>query len=362
MKLVLQIKLVPTKEQIDTLVNTIYEANRACNAISDIAWENKVFNQYKIQRLCYRSVKDTFGLSAQMIVRCIGKVSESYRNNKKTKRVFRKGGAIAYDSRILSYNVQNTTVSIWSVEGRLKVPFICHNIKYLPYIKGEADLVYKNGKLYLFQTVEIDEENIKDVEEFIGVDFGLVSIAATSDDQIFSSQTLNRYREKRLKIRSSLQAKGTRGAKKLLKRLSGREQRTATLVNHTISKRIVDIAKSAGKGIAIEDLTGIRDTASNRGKKMRARIGRWGFYQLRVFLSYKAILKGVRLVVIEPAYTSQMCNACYRIGKRRGEVFKCQNCNVLSNADVNAAKNIAFLGGLINDPEKSSMFSCALHI
>jgi hypothetical protein len=52
------------------------------------------------------------------------------------------------------------------------MPFVCHNPKYLPYIKGESDLVYKKGKFYLFQTVDIPDEDVDDVEEFIGVDFG----------------------------------------------------------------------------------------------------------------------------------------------------------------------------------------------
>ena len=71
----------------------------------------------------------------------------------------------------------NNIVSLWAIGGRIKIPFVCHNPNYLPYIKGEADLVYKKGKFYLFQTVDVPEEDVRDIEEFVGVDFGLVSIA-----------------------------------------------------------------------------------------------------------------------------------------------------------------------------------------
>ena len=169
MKLTLKIKLLPTDEQADLLLSTMKEANAVCDAISEIAWENKVFNQFKIHGLCYHGFKSSFSLSAQMLVRCISKVADAYKLDKKSKRYFRPLGAITYDSRILSY--KGMSVSIWAIGGRLKMPFVCHNPKYLPYIKGESDLVYKKGKFYLFQTVDIPDEEVEDVEEFIGVDF-----------------------------------------------------------------------------------------------------------------------------------------------------------------------------------------------
>lgn len=167
MKLTLKIKLLPTSEQAVVLIQTMREANVVCNAISDVAWQNKVFNQFKIHRICYHGFKSTFNLSAQMLVRCISKVADAYKLDKKTQRFFRPLGAITYDSRILTY--KDSSVSIWAIGGRLKMPFVCHNPKYLPYIKGEADLVYKKGKFYLFQTVDVPEEDVEDIEEFIGV-------------------------------------------------------------------------------------------------------------------------------------------------------------------------------------------------
>ncbi len=107
--------------------------------------------EYKLHREVYHPIKSSFNLSAQMVVRCISKVADSYKLDKKVKREFRILGAITYDARILSYTKDG--VSLWSVDGRLKgIKFVCHNPNYLPYIKGEADLVFKKGKFYLFQT------------------------------------------------------------------------------------------------------------------------------------------------------------------------------------------------------------------
>lgn len=359
MKLTLKIKLLPSPDQSTSLLNTIKEANSACNAISEIAWSNRVFQQFKLHNTCYYGIKNSFELSSQMVVRCISKVSDSYKVDKKQKREFHSTGAIAYDSRILSY--KNHNVSIWSISGRIRIPFICHNSRYLPYIKGEADLVYKKGKFYLFQTVEIPDVEIEDIEEFIGVDFGITDIAVTSDGVKHSAEWLNQYREKRQDIRSSIQRKGTKGAKKLLKRLSGREKTTATIINHTISRSIVNYAKEQHKGISIEDLTGITFTSKRRNKKFRIKLGNWGFSQLRSFMEYKAKLNGVKLVIVSPSYTSKTCCVCHHIGKRYNKSFKCQNCGNDMDADVNASINIATLGAVISQPEKSEMYSCAVH-
>lgn len=357
-KLTLQIKLLPDTKQENALKDTLKACNTACNEISKRCFEKKIWGQYKIHHEVYYSVKSSFNLSSQMVVRCISKVADSYKLDKKVQRTFKPFGSIAYDSRVLTY--KQNEVSIWTTEGRLKIPFVCHNPNYLPYIKGEADLVFKKGKFYLFQTVEVPEEDVKDVESFIGCDFGLVDICTLSNGKSFNSKPLQEHREKRQKVRSSIQRKGTNSAKRLLKRLSGRERTFGTITNHTISKQIVQLAKSEGKGIAIEDLKGIRFSANKKGKKFRTRVGKWSFNQLRQFLTYKALLNGVKLVSVPPNYTSKTCSNCFCIGNRRGKRFTCNNCNSVFDADHNGAKNIALLGASVIMPEGESLMYCKM--
>ena len=363
MKLTLKIKLLPDKEQTDLLLVTLKEANTACNEISEIAFKDKLFNQYKLHRRVYYSIKSSFKLSAQMVARCISKCTDAYKLDKKVQREFRLLGGITYDSRILNYKPDNK-VSIWCIGGRQTMNFVCHNPNYLPYIKGEADLIFKNGKFYIFQTVEVPEEDVKDVEGFIGCDFGINTICATSDGVSHSAEWLNTYREHRQKVRSSIQSKGTRNSKKLLKRLSGKERTTSKIVNHTISKSIVTSAKEQGKGIAVEDLTNIRFTSKRKSKKFKTKLGKWNFADLRAKLEYKAKLNGVPFVVVNPRYTSQTCHSCKHIGKRTNKVFKCTNTNCkvdIMDADFNASKNISLLGAIVNSPERCDMYSCSIH-
>lgn len=359
MVLTLKIKLLPTPEQAVHLLNTIIEANRICEEISDIAWRNKIFNQFKLHYLCYHNLKSSSKVNSQIIVRSIAKVSKSYKVYKDCKRSFKPTGGINYDHNILSYR-PNDIASIWTVGGRLKIPYSCHNKNLFNYIKGESSLVFKRGKFYIHQYCNVAGELISETNDFIGVDLGITDIAVTSDGIKYSSDKLTAYREKRQKVRSSLQSKGTKGSKKVLKRLSGREKTTSTIINHTISKQIVKSAKEQGKGIAIEDLTSIRTNSKRRSKKFRTKLGKWNFFQLRQFLTYKSELSGVKLIVVEPAYTSKSCSVCYRIGNRSGKYFKCTECGNSMDADLNGSRNIATLGAVINQPEKSTMY-CALH-
>ena len=305
-------------------------------------------------------------LSFLLLIRSIAKVCDAYTLDKKTKRTFKPLGAIAYDARIMTYK-PNNVVSLWCLGGRQKIDFVCHKPEHIPLIKGEADLVYKKGKFFLCQTIEVPQEETTGVNDFIGCDFGITDIVVTSDGVKHSADGLNTYRKHRQKVRSSISAKADtskrstkRNCRKLSKQLQGKERTHARIVNHTIAKSIIRIAKQAGKGVAIEDLTNIRFTSKKRNKKFRTKLGRWSFGQLRSFLEYKGLLMGVPVVVVNPRYTSQICNVCKHIGKRTNKHFKCQNCGSHMDADVNASINIATLGRAINRVGKSNDMCCTI--
>jgi len=341
MKLTLQIKLLPTQEQRSLLLDTIKEANTTCNKISETIWNAKVFNQYEAHRLVYHDIRNNSPLSAQMVVRCISKVTDAYKLDRKAQRRFKLLGSIAYDSHILSYNVEKQIASIWTIGGRQRIPFVCHNTKYLSHIKGEADLVYRNGKFYLFQTIDLPEENIKDIKDFIGVDFGIVNLATTSTGQFFSGKQVDETRKRYRSIRQKLQRCGSPSAKRHLKKLSGRERRFKKNTNHVISKQIVSLAKDTNKGIALENLKGFKVTVRH---EQREQFGKWSFNELGRFIEYKAKLAGIPIMYVDPRNTSRTCSHCGHVSKlnRKSQSdFVCTQCNFSLNADYNAALNIA---------------------
>lgn len=344
MKLIAQVKLQPTEQQADSLRRTLLAWNEAANYISDQAWMRKMFRAYDLHHATYYTVREKFGLAAQAAIRVIAVVANAYKLDRRTKRTFRKLGAMTYDNRIMTWAIDKAEVSLWTLDGRQRIPFVCgeRQRKLLDSLQGECDLIYRNGEWFLHQTCNVVEDDSFNPDEWIGVDFGIVNIATTSDGATFTGDTILGVRKRRRRQRRRLQAKQTRSATRRLRSLSGKEQRFATDVNHRVSKQIVEEAKRTGRGIAVEDLTGIRDRVRLR-RSQRDNLHSWSFAQLRVFLEYKAKLVGVPLVTVAPRHTSQACSVCghtERANRPSQNVFLCKSCGHAAHADFNAAINI----------------------
>jgi len=347
MKIVAQIKLLPTPEQADALKRTLETANAACNTISAIAWEQQVFGKYDLQHLLYHQIKNDYGLSAQMVIRCLAKVGDSYKLDHAVQRTYRPHGSIAYDDRILSFNCEQQTVSMWTVDARYKaIPFVCgERQRQLLYNRqGESDLVYRRGEFYLLVTCNVDEPPPDTVDHVLGIDFGIVNLATDSDGTTHSGTILEQVRQRHQRRRDRLQKVGTKSAKRRLRKNSGRQHRFQTNTNHVISKQIVAKAKGTQRGIAVEELTGIRQRTERTVRKAaRARHSNWTFRQLRTFIAYKARMIGVQVIAVDPRYTSQTCHRCGCVDKRNRPDqahFCCISCCYIAVADYNAACNI----------------------
>ena len=332
-----------------------------------------------MQELAYHEMKRT--LSALPAIRTIAKVADAYatlrsnlRNgrygtpgNKRYVRAagkpiqFRPDASQPFDDRCLSWQhdtgtPNGGTVSIWTTEGRVKGIRFAGASQQIALLrlhrKGETDLVIRDGSAYLIAAVDAPTAPLKHgphlgrQDGWLGVDMGIVNIAATSDGTLYSGGLLTGIRKRQVRLRKKLQAKGTMSARRLLKARSRKEGRFAADLNHQISKKIVTEAERTGRGIAVEELTGIRERARLR-KPQRVALNSWAFAQLGSFIAYKAKRSGVPLVKVDPAYTSQTCSSCSNVDKasRIGQgTYICRACGVVANADVNAAVNIAARG------------------
>jgi IS605 OrfB family transposase len=148
-----------------------------------------------------------------------------------------------------------------------------------------------------------------------------------------ASHIRNKYKN----IRKQLQKKKKF---KKIKSLGNKEQRIIKDLNHKISSKIVKEAVKQNAEIVLEDLKGIRNNKKHR-KSFNHTLHSWSFHQLKTFIEYKAKLNGVKVVKIDPRYTSQQCSKCGLLGERRDKLFKCPHCGHVDNADVNASFVIA---------------------
>ena len=360
MKLTLSLLLHPTSEQYDILMDTLKTANKACNYISERAFETKTFGRIRLHHLVYYDVRERFGLSAQITVRAIGKVVDAYKVGKKDKkREFSLTGGFPFDRKNVTIKADKKMVSIDSLKGRQKMPFTCSE-KHLELLKnnryGEADLVLQGKKFFLLVSCEVETPPEYTPNGFLGVDLGIANIAVDSDGNFYSGAKVQSIKKRRARQRASLQRTGTKSAKRRLKKISGKEERFVKDTNHRIAKEIVERAKHTGRGIALENLKGIRSRTRVR-KAQRYAHHSWSFYQLQQYILYKAKLLGVPVVYVEPAYTSQTCSVCghrSKSNRKSQSEFVCQSCGHTANADWNAAVNIS-RRAVVNQPIVSNL-------
>jgi IS605 OrfB family transposase len=343
MKLTQVFKLQPTEQQAQFLLVTMERFNAACNFVSETAFTEHIFGQIKLHHLCYYAIREKFGLSSQMAVRVIGKVSDSYKTEKKHLHTFKPHGAIVYDQRILTFKFPDC-ISVLTLDGREIIPFVFKNYRELDIrrVRGQADLLYRDGEFYLAVCVELPDRPTDENTDWLGVDLGVVNIAADSTGKTFSGAKVNALRKRHAKLRGKLQSKGTKSAKRLRNKRRHKEQLFAKDVNHCISKKIVAKAKGTLSGIALEDLKGIRDRVTVR-KAQRRQHSSWSFNQLRQFIEYKAMLDGVAVKLVDPRNTSRTCPNCGNIDKKNRPdqaTFKCTQCGFSGRADYIAAINI----------------------
>ena len=245
------------------------EANACCNRLSAWAWENQTFGQYALHRAQYAFQRAASGLTAQVVVRCNGKVADAYKLDKKAPRVFRPDGAIAYDDRILRWYVDKGQVSIWVIGGRLKLPFVCGDYQraLLAFQQGESDLAFHGGEFYLLTTCNLPDPPLVETDGVLGVDLGIVNLATDSAGRAYSGEPIKACRRRAKRVRALLQSRGTKNARKHLRRIRRRTVNYQRWVNHNIGKQLVQNALLSRKALALENLSGI--TAASLGFQPR---------------------------------------------------------------------------------------------
>ena len=373
-------KLNVSAHQLPKIEETLIAFADACEYVNRTLGSS-LTNEVAMQSLCYHDVRAKFGLSAQLAIHAIRRVSGNRKTAKKESTTpvtsFAPTSA-TYDARTFSFREKDWTVSLTLIGGRER--FTLHIGNYqLGLLKGQKPKTAalskrKDGSYYLNIQLESIQELPQKTDKVLGCDLGRTDICVTSENDTYSGKQTTLVRDHYSNLRAKLQskaAKGTRSSRRrcreLLKQLSGKERRFQTHQNHTISYQLVKKAKANNQVIGLEDLTGIRERTNQlpRTKTERRRSNSWSFYQLRQFLVYKCIKFGVKLVFVDPRYTSKTCHNCLHIhpvrdkSYRSGKSFWCGHCGWSGDADLNGSLNISALGAVVNQPGGSGL-ACSL--
>jgi len=311
--------------------------NEACDWLSGIAFEEKLWHWHPLQKRAYYELRERFGFTSAQALVAIRKVAYCYRNKqRRDKRAgFRPLGGIPLFKHVY---YPDRTVRFYG----LRMPYDCRPGTELPRQPKEGKLVCRDGEFFIQQSVEVEEPEEYEPSGWLGCDLGIVNILTDGDGQRHSGAQVNGLRHRHARLRGRLQAKATKSAKRRLRCRSRKEAYFARDVNHCIAKKTVAKAIRQRKGVALEDLKGIRARLRVR-KAHRRQLHSWAFAQLQDFITYKARLGGVPVALVDPRNTSRTCPKCGSVEKKNRKSqarFECVCCGFGGHADHIAAINI----------------------
>lgn len=346
MKRTISIKLLPSRDHSDQFFALRDEFLDACNKIVPFTVEHRCWNRVALHNFCYSKLRASSKLGSQMICNAIFAVCKAYKNKNIVKGEtvpilqFHKNRSVHFDKR--TYSLKDNTLSLYTLQGRIRVEMQMGSFQQAYFSKGipkEAELTLKKGQWYFHLVLDMPDKPMCQNSGIMGVDLGENILAATSSGKLFGGGKVRHERHKFLSKRRCLQSNGSASAKQLLKKISGKEARRIKQINHIVSKQIIQEAIQTQAGtIVMENLTNIRKRI-RVGKKMRSRLNSWAFYQLQTLIQYKAENHGLKVLYVNPAYSSQTCSLCGQLGERKRHLFKC-SCGNQQHSDLNASRNL----------------------
>jgi putative transposase len=319
---------------------------KTCNELFNkyVGWcfDTKSYNKLKAHTELYEKFRQEFPTINSGTLQAIrDNALESVKALKfKFKPKKKPHSHIRYDKRTISLRGSQLSFS-WSgdrIKQIIKLPKFFTD-RYGNWKFQAATIGYDRFKKcfkanLIFQSPDVEKQG----ERVVGVDRGLYNIVSLSNGFKYPSNQIRENKRKVLFQKQQLQTKGTPSAKRKLKKLSGYEKRFSLNVNHNISKQLVEMPFDI---FVLEDLSGIRNQKS-KGKVLNKWLSNWSFWQLEMFLGYKAEAVGKQIIEVDARYTSQKCSNCGEIEKknRNKSHYHCDRCGYREHADVNAAKNI----------------------
>ena len=355
-----KVQIVATDTDIVLLNKTMSVYCDACNYVSDYVFRTHDLKQFSLNKILYSTLREKFSLKSQMAQSVFKTVIARYKTilenqNEWIKPSFKKPQYDLVWNR--DYSLTQNCFSVNTLNGRVKLPYFAEGMsKYFNhsiYKFGTAKLVNKHGKYYLHipVTYEVEESNISDICNVVGIDRGINFVVATYDSKhksgFVSGKAIKQKRANYSRLRKELQMRHTPSSRRRLKAIGQRENRWMQDINHQVSKALAT-GNPKHTLFVLEDLTGIRNVTERVKTKKRYVSVSWSFYDLEQKLIYKAKQNQSSVIKVDPRYTSQCCPACGHTEKsnrnKKIHLFTCKNCGYTSNDDRIGAMNLYRMG------------------
>src|SRR5258708_4078779 len=250
------VQLNPTPEQAHLLKATLEQHTACFNAVAHEGFTTGCHNGVELHKRTYYPLRSQYpDLPAQLVCAARVKATEAVKSaltwKVKKEQAYPKKvetakkqdkpipafkpvrcphseiACIRYDQRSSWVKWDTMTCSLATVDGRIELPFTvpAHLVQYVGQKVCSADLCYRKGRYTLHIVVSIPEPSIVPSQEVIGVDLGLNRPAVTSNRQFLGEKRWKEQERRTFRLKRKLQAKGTRSAKRHLKKLSGKQFR-----------------------------------------------------------------------------------------------------------------------------------------
>ena len=355
-----KVQIVATDTDKVLLNKTMSVYCDACNYVSDYVFRTHDLKQFSLNKILYSTLREKFSLKSQMAQSVFKTVIARYKTilenqNEWIKPSFKKPQYDLVWNR--DYSLTQNCFSVNTLNGRVKLPYFAEGMsKYFNhsiYKFGTAKLVNKHGKYYLHipVTYEVEESNISDICNVVGIDRGINFVVATYDSKhksgFVSGKAIKQKRANYSRLRKELQMRHTPSSRRRLKAIGQRENRWMQDINQQVSKALAT-GNPKHTLFVLEDLTGIRNVTERVKTKNRYVSVSWSFYDLEQKLNYKAKQNQSSVIKVDPRYTSQCCPACGHTEKsnrnKKIHLFTCKNCGYTSNDDRIGAMNLYRMG------------------
>jgi IS605 OrfB family transposase len=354
MQRTIRIQLEPSSPQAQQLTQTSHQFTAVFNAVCAHGWQERLSNGVKLHHATYYPLKADYpALVSDLHVQARVKATEAVKSALALQKAGRKVHQPRSDGCPPRYNVhtyrvdwESRTVRLSLVGGRQTIRFRVpdYSAKYAGYPTDTADLIQQDGRWWLHVVVTVPASELEPTEQVVGVDLGLSRPAVTSNNRFLGKRAWQAVEGRLFKLKRALQKRGTKSARRHLRKLLHKQARFRRNADHMLSKQIVQSVEPGGT-IVLENLKDIRRRARMRRKtETQRRIHSWSFAQLRNFIGYKAEERGCTVVAVDPRHTSQACSRCghtARNNRRSRDLFVCRACGFSLHADLNGAHNIA---------------------
>jgi IS605 OrfB family transposase len=354
MQRTIRVKLTPSTAQAELLAETSRLFTAVFNAVCRVGWKQRIVNGVALHHATYYPLKAEHPtLVSDLIIQARVKATEALKSAFALRKTGRKVGMPQSAACPPRYNVhtykvdwERQTVRMSTTGGRqtigFDVPDYC--VQYAGYPVDTADLINQDGVWWLHVVVTVPAPAVEPTEEVVGVDLGLAQPAVTSNNQFLGKRVWKDIEGRLFSLKRHLQRRGTRSAKRHLRKVRRKQARFRRDCDHVLSKQIVQSAQP-GATIVLENLTDLRKRSKIRKQtKTSRRVHSWSFAQVKRFVEYKAEERGCTVAGVDPRHTSQTCSCCGHVARNnrrsRGR-FVCRRCGYELHADLNAARTLA---------------------